>query len=166
MSENFTETKLKPLWRMDEAKWNKQLRPDFTDDKTIVIAHDLTEVAALQEDMDAKYKRLTEAVKAKWVLPDEARSEVGLPPLPDGKGAEFAPEPVPVPPGQQPPAADGEEDVPPEKRRGAEAKAINWPDVMQILVDEGSILFEQDLQRLQNDQKRRLQRALVNGTTR
>lgn len=167
MSENFTETKLKPLWRMDEAKWNKQLRRDFTDDKTIVIAHDLTEVAALQEDMDAKYKRLTEAVKAKWIFPDEARSEVGLPPMPDGKGAEFAEPPAPqLPPGAAP-AADGE--APPNgsaARTAPEAKASQWQDWMQILVDEGAILFEEDLQRLQNDQKRRLQRALVNGTTR
>jgi HK97 family phage portal protein len=167
MRENFTEVKLLPLWQMDEAKWNKQLKREFTDDKSIIIAHDLTEVAALQEDMDAKYKRLTEAVKAKWIFPDEARAEVGLPPMPEGKGAEFAPEPAPTPPGQESmPPEGGQDAMPPEKRRMAEAKGPQWDDWMQMLVDEGSVLFEEDLRKLQNEQKRRIQRALVNGTTR
>jgi HK97 family phage portal protein len=162
MKENFTENTLVPLWTMDEAKWNKGLKREFTDDKSIVIAHDLTEVRALQEDMDAKYKRLTEAVKAKWLLPDEARAEVGFPPLPNGAGAEFAPEPTPAPPGQ--PAAD---DTANEASRGiAEAKGPQWNDWMQMLVDEGSVLFEEDLRKLQNEQKRKLQRALINGTAR
>ena len=62
--ENFTEVTLIPTWRMDAAKLNKQLDPDFTDDRTVTIAHDLTNVRALQEDEDAKYKRLDEGVRS------------------------------------------------------------------------------------------------------
>lgn len=158
--ENFTEVKLVPLWRMDESKWNKQLTREFTDDKSIIIAHDLTEVRALQEDMDAKYKRLTEAIKAKWVFPDEARAEVGLPPMPDGKGMEFEEPPAP----QLPPGADGNASPEERGRRVAEVKGPQWEDWMNALVDEAAVMFEPELQRLQNDQKRRLQRALINGT--
>ena len=162
--ENFTEVKLLPMWRSDEAKWNKQLKPDFTDDASIVIAHDLTEVRALQEDMDAKYRRLTEAVKAKWVFPDEARAEVGLPPMPDGKGAEFAPEPAPTPPGA--PTADETQSGGNERRRRPEGeeKGAIWEDWMDALAREASLLMEDDLERFQTDQKRRLQRALLNGS--
>jgi hypothetical protein len=53
--EAFTEHKLVPLWKMDEAKWNKLLRPDFTSDRSIVIMHDLADVRALQEDADSLY---------------------------------------------------------------------------------------------------------------
>lgn len=76
--ENFTEVTLIPTWRMDAAKLNTQLRPDFVDDRNVWIQHDLTNVRALQEDEDAKYKRLDEGVRSFWIRPSEARVRVGL----------------------------------------------------------------------------------------
>lgn len=76
--ENFTEVKLIPTWRMDAAKLNTQLKPDFSDDRTLWVQHDLTNVRALQEDEDAKYKRLDLGVHGFWIRPSEARVRVGL----------------------------------------------------------------------------------------
>lgn len=151
--EAFTERKLVPLWRMDESKWNKWLKPDFTRERTISIKHDLSDVRALQEDADALYARLDTAVKTGWVLPDEARSEVGLPPLPDGSGMLPMPKPVPVqalPPGQPAPA-NGTKSLPLD----------TWADDLQSLVDEAALTFTDDLERLHAGQKRRVKRALI-----
>ncbi|HKD00660.1 MAG TPA: phage portal protein, partial [Methylomirabilota bacterium] len=77
--EAFTERKLVPTWAMDDSKLNKQLRPDFTPDKNVILRHDLSNVRSLQEDMDAKYKRLDDAVAGFWIKPSEARVAVGYP---------------------------------------------------------------------------------------
>jgi HK97 family phage portal protein len=78
--EMFTESKLIPQWRTDARKIDVSLRPDFTDDKTIFVDYDLTNVRALQEDQDAKYKRISMAVANQpWMTIDEARSDTGLP---------------------------------------------------------------------------------------
>lgn len=83
--EAFTESTLMPLWAMDAAVMQARLVPDFAaSDRRIVVAHDLTDVRALQEDEDAKYTRLQRAVGGPWVTVNEARADTGLPPLPDG----------------------------------------------------------------------------------
>lgn len=160
VQEAFTERKLVPLWRMDEAKWNKRLRPDFSGDRSIVIAHDLTEVRALQEDADALYDRLDKAVQTGWILPDEARADVGKPPMPDGTGMQALPKPAPV---AAPAAEDGQlQPGQPQKARGLESKAPidEWPDDLQSLVELAAPGFQRDLQRFQELQQRRVQRAL------
>lgn len=168
--EAFTERKLVPLWKMDEQKWRK-LRVDFTSDKSIVIMHDLSDVRALQEDQDALYMRLDTAVKTGWVLPDEARSEVGLPPMPDGKGMEPIAKPAPLVPGQVPgqPPTPGQPPVDPNAPptgKSFEVKTddlTRWPEMMQGLVELGTPGFTDDLSTFQRSQKRRVQRALVDG---
>lgn len=42
------------------------------------FGRDYSEVRSLQEDADALYKRLSEAVKAGWLRPNDARLQVGL----------------------------------------------------------------------------------------
>jgi HK97 family phage portal protein len=165
--EAFTERKLVPLWKLDEAKWNKRLKPDFTSDSNIVVMHDLSEVRALQEDQDALYARLDTAVKTGWVLPDEARSEVGLPPMPDGSGMEPIAKPAPPAPGTVPgqPATDPNKPVD-EKPPAKELKTddlTRWPELTQFLVDAQVDGFEKELNTFQQSQKKRVQRALVNG---
>ncbi len=114
----FTEQTLLPLWSMDEAKVQAQLVPDFTQDAKILVAHDLTDVRALQEDEDAKYTRLDKAVQGGWITINEARSDVGLDDLPGGDVRRLpvavqevpvgetaaAIPPQPAPGGAQPPA--------------------------------------------------------------
>lgn len=89
LREFFTETKLVPEWNADGRKLTASLRADFTSDKRVYVAHDLTNVRALQEDEDAKYKRLSVATGSKAFLTiNEARAGVGLDPIENGD--EFA----------------------------------------------------------------------------
>jgi HK97 family phage portal protein len=92
--EYFTEKKLVPLWGMDDAKLQASLKPDFSSDPRVVIRRDLSEVRALQEDMDKKYFRLNTGVQGArpWITVNEARSDVGLPPI---DGGDELREPVP-----------------------------------------------------------------------
>jgi HK97 family phage portal protein len=116
--EAFTESTLMPLWAMDAAKVQASLVPDFAaSDRRLVVAHDLTDVRALQEDEDAKYSRLHRATGGPWMTVNEARSDIGLPPLAEGDVLllpntvtptapdALLPEPAPVAPAA--PADDG-----------------------------------------------------------
>ncbi len=49
------------------------------------LGRDYTQVRCLAQDMDAQYKRQTEAVGGPWMTPNEARSLIGLPLLPGGE---------------------------------------------------------------------------------
>lgn len=149
--ENFTEVKLVPTWRMDAAKLNKHLKPEFTDDRTLAVVHDLSDVRALQEDMDAVYKRLDVAVQGGWVLPDEARADVGLPPLPEGGDQ---PRPMlALPPGSK-------------ARAPLDLKALpvdRYPELAAALVELAVPSFEEDLTTLLDEQRRRVKRKLLRG---
>jgi HK97 family phage portal protein len=97
LGELFTERTLMPLWALDEDKWHRGLDADFGLSDRLICAHDLSDVRALQEDEDAKYKRLDTAVKGGWVTINEARTDAGWAPLPDGDvlmlPAQWAPTP-------------------------------------------------------------------------
>ena len=97
--EMFTESKLVPQWRADAAKINTSLTPDFTSDKWVSVAHDLTDVRALQEDEDKKYTRLRSAVGKPWMTRNEARTDTGQEPIDGWDEEDVAPRPEP----QQPP---------------------------------------------------------------
>lgn len=182
--ENFTELTLGPIWRMDEAKWNRSLKVDFTDDKTIVVKHDLTEVRALQEDENAKHLRIREDWKAGLLTREMALRELGYDPelapddtlmLPTGTSfvkvadavqnpekapAAAIPEPTPqpgLPAGGQRPTAGGN----PPASRGAKGLGDDFSELLQAVVDKAADGFAEDLQRLQTNQQKRLQRALV-----
>lgn len=81
LREYFTETKLVPEWRADGRKLTAALREDFTRDPRIHIGYDLTDVRALQEDEDAKYRRLSTATRKPFITRNEARADVGLDPI-------------------------------------------------------------------------------------
>jgi HK97 family phage portal protein len=168
--ESFTERRLIPLWRMDEEKWNRQLKADFTSDRKVLIAHDLSEVRALQEDQDALFARLDIAVQHHWVLPDEAREQVGLPPLPGGSGMQFEKPPAPVvrpgqPGGSNTPGNQPAADQPAKDLTDLMLKAPidQWPEFIQGLIALGEAGFEADLKQFQAAQMRRVQRAIVSN---
>ena len=94
--EMFAEMTLLPLYSFDAATLNKSLKEDFTLDPKITIAFDLSDLRAFQEDEDAKWKRLDVAVKTGWVRPNEARTDVGLPPDMDDE-APLRSQPLPAP---------------------------------------------------------------------
>jgi HK97 family phage portal protein len=146
--EMFTEQTLIPGWTLDAAKLSHGLVPDFTPDREISLAHDLTEVRALQEDVNTKIQRMDLGVKSGWILPNEARQEIGLPPLPELEGALAA---------QQPTGS---------KARSLSIKASDleeFPDLLQAIADLARPAFEGDLEKYFEKQKRRVKKALVSG---
>jgi len=86
LREMFTETRLVPLWRQDADRLRVSLLPDFTSEKNVTVEFDITDVRALQEDEDSKYRRLNLGVNGRrqWITVNEARSDVGLEPVPGG----------------------------------------------------------------------------------
>lgn len=96
MGEWFTERKLIPQWRSDQRKLSISLLPDFTSNPNISIEFDLSDVRALQEDEDAKYKRLQIAVGKPWIIRNEAREDTGYDAI-EGWDDEDKAKPEPVP---------------------------------------------------------------------
>lgn len=138
----FTEQCILPLYRFDQRVINQRLRPDFTSDPKVYAAFDLTDVRALQEDEDSKYNRLNEAVKTGWVTPDEARADVGLPPL----GDQLQPAPPVV------------------GSKALEFKAgdfTNHPDLMAALVELAQPSLEADLEDFFDAQRKRVKRKIM-----
>jgi HK97 family phage portal protein len=80
--EAFTETKLLPLWASLAADLTIQLVPDFTSDRSTVLAFDTSEVRALATDQNAEAEKLKTLVEAGIISTDEARAEIGLAPRP------------------------------------------------------------------------------------
>jgi HK97 family phage portal protein len=115
--EMFAEMTILPLYSFDAATLNKQLKGDFTNDPRLVVMFDTNDLRAFQEDEDAKWKRLDTAVKTGWVRPNEARTDVGLPPDMDDE-APLRSQPLPAAPQD----AEGEEDdqAGPEDDEGAQ----------------------------------------------
>ena len=96
--EMFTESKLVPQWRANARKLDVSLKRDFTSDRNIYIEHDLTNVRTLQEDEDNKYNRLSVAVGKPFIKRNEARTDIGLDPIPEWDTEDAAPpEPPPAP---------------------------------------------------------------------
>jgi HK97 family phage portal protein len=156
--ENFTEVTVIPIWRMDAATFNHQLKPDFTDESDVRIAYDLSKVRALQEDRTALFTRLDNAVRTGWVLPNEARAEVGFEPMPGGD----VPMPKPTFP-LAPQAQPALPEVPPAKERVISLKAGELTaDALQALVELGTPALEDELQRFFDGQRRRVVRSLTN----
>ena len=78
--EMFTETKLLPLWKSLAADLTLQLVPDFTTDRSTLLAFDTSEVRALADDQNELATRLKTLVEAGIITDDEARAEIGLAP--------------------------------------------------------------------------------------
>lgn len=154
--ENFTEVTVIPHWRMDAAKMNHQLKPDFTDEDDVRIAFDLTNVRALQEDRNELFGRVDNAVKTGWMTPNEARAAVGLEPMQGGD----VPMPKPTFPAVPPPT----QALPPSsgKERVISLKAGELTaDALQALVELGTPELTAELQRYFDGQRRRTVRSLT-----
>lgn len=70
-------------WRWLESELTQQLLPDFGSED-LLAEFDTDNILALQEDLDAKYKRVIEAAKQNIIYRDEARQMVGLDPVDGG----------------------------------------------------------------------------------
>jgi len=58
-----------------------ELMRDFTDDPRVHLVHDIDDVRALQGDLSEKVVRLQVGVGGGWVTANEARAQVGMPPI-------------------------------------------------------------------------------------
>jgi phage portal protein BeeE len=155
--ENFTEVTVVPHWRMDAAKMNHQLKPDFTDEDDVRIAFDLTNVRALQEDRNELFGRVDNAVKTGWMTPNEARAAVGLEPMDGGD----VPMPKPTFPAAPPPPTQALAAPVGGKERVISLKAGELTaDALQALVELGTPELTAELQRYFDGQRRRVVRSL------
>jgi len=126
------------------------LKPDFTSYTEVQIAYDLSKLRALQEDRRALFTRLDNAVRSGWVMPKEARAEVGLPPVSGGD------QPLPRPALTR---------AAPVKERVISFKAGELTaDSLQALVDIGVPHLTDELDRYFNGQRRRVVRSLTRPT--
>jgi hypothetical protein len=122
------------------------------------VAFDLSEVRALQEDVNEQYKRLDLAVAGGWVKPNEARQEVGFEPLPEFD----QPEPPALPA-----AAEDDEDMPVMRIvKALESKQFT-PEALPALFGALADLAEPQLSRELSDfldgQRRRVKSRLLSG---
>lgn len=104
--EMFVESTIIPAYVEDADTLTRQLLREFDDRPQVVLAFDITNMRALQDDENAKYTRLSLGLnKQPWITINEARTDVGL----DTLGPEYdviitTPAPVtPDPTDQQPP---------------------------------------------------------------
>jgi HK97 family phage portal protein len=105
--EMFIESTIIPAYAEDDAVLTTQLLPEFTADPALSLKHEITNMRALQPDMDALYARVTLAVGNKpWLAINEARTEAGFPTV-EGQDEIAQPEP---PPDMTPPDEQGAED--------------------------------------------------------
>lgn len=82
-----------PLQRLVSEILDAQLLPDFDATNRLRCGFDLRQVRVLQEDRDALAKRITAAVGAPWMTPNEGRAEYGLDPIDGGDELAGKPEP-------------------------------------------------------------------------
>jgi HK97 family phage portal protein len=162
--ENFTEVNLVPLWTMDAAKLNRQLRRDFTSDRGVFVMHDLSDVRALQEDEDKKWARVAVAYEKKLISKNEGRTDLGYPPVHGGDEIAETPPPEPSePPTNQrqlpPPAED-------QKARVREVKAgavdlEDFPALLKSMRELATPAFASAVDTYLDGQRRRVKRALT-----
>jgi HK97 family phage portal protein len=148
--EMFTEQTILPLYAFDAATITHQLLPEFTNDRALVAAFDIANLRALQDDQNALYTRMDKAVLTGWVLPNEARAAVGLPPMDGGDVPMPKPQPFALPGGKARPVY--------EIKAGDVA---NLPELLQALVDLAEPDFERQMQEHFDRQHAHVRRALT-----
>jgi HK97 family phage portal protein len=160
--EMFIESTIIPAYADDDAVLNEQLLIDFTNDPAMYLAHDVTDMRALQPDEDMRYARLTLAVGGPWLTPNEARTEVGWPKDPDPAMEEVGGSKAPPP--DLTPAADP--NAPTPIRAARSMKALNPPlfeHMLRALAAGQEGPLEAALQTYQAGLKRRVLQRLEEG---
>lgn len=74
-----------PLWRIVASEVTADLLPEFPGDRGVEARFDTSKVAALQEDTNAKYKRVGDAYQKGVLKLNEARRALGYPDDPEGE---------------------------------------------------------------------------------
>lgn len=159
--EQFAESTILPAYQFDAAKLNHSLAPEFTADRRVVLDFDVTEMRVLQEDMDAKIKRLSLAVGTKpFMTVDEARADIGLEPLGGDNGVLAPPEPAPP---ALPEPTPGQAKL---LRLAAEQKALGGADLAEALlalVDLSAPRLERQMDGYFDGLRKRTNRRVMGG---
>jgi HK97 family phage portal protein len=171
--EALFEQSVLPTYRADAATYQKHLlRPDFATDKAIRCKYDISDVRSLQPDMNEVYARLSLAIEKGWVKRNEARSEVGLPPVDGWDEEDEAPAPEPMAPqgalpdSQQPGQPQRALPPPPKARQTAEQKAQALgaiPGLLDVVHDLTAPVMERDLAAYLTGQRQRVMGRLKRG---
>lgn len=90
-SKDYTNRLLIPLWHMVASEFESDLVPEFGEAGSLTIDHDLTKVAAMQENADSKYTRAIGGYDKGIMWLNEAREHIGLDAVPDGDTFKAAP---------------------------------------------------------------------------
>lgn len=93
-NQSFIEQTILSLYRADDKKLTHSLARDFTSDRKVSVAHDISQMRALQDDEDKKSTRLKTYVEAGILDVDEARAEIGRDPLPERPAPAALPTPA------------------------------------------------------------------------
>lgn len=89
-----------PLWKHIDEELTNQLLPDFDEKPNRFVVHDLSRVAALQEDEDAKHARFREDYTGGGISKAEYRRGIGLDATPEqenewySQSAQVVPDPL------------------------------------------------------------------------
>jgi HK97 family phage portal protein len=185
----FTERKLAPLWVSYEDALNSDLLPDFTRQANMLLAFDLSQVRALQENADALWQRVTNAWDKNLLTLDQSLNLIGLEAVGGEEGGkrknELGAAMASSLFGQQQPGAPGTgpndqnqgqnqgqgatdsgggKTTPPKKgaftRKDAHA-VDNWPELMDALINLSEPAFEDDMKAYFDDQRRRVKRTVI-----
>lgn len=78
--EQFAEDTILPLYADDDEELTRSLARDFSSDRRVIIAHDISQMRSLQEDENARATRLQTYVAAGILDANEARAEIGRDP--------------------------------------------------------------------------------------
>lgn len=150
--EMFAEMTILPLYSFDASTLNQQLLPEYTNDNRFRVAFDITDLRALQEDEDNKWKRLDLGVVHGWVRKNEARTDVGLPPDMDDEVVTADPTQIGDPRDQAQKAREFE-------RKARDVEGL--PEVLSALIDLAAPVTERSVERYMDEQRKRVKRALV-----
>jgi HK97 family phage portal protein len=170
-----------PLYEADAETWQKHLlRPDFDTNKAVSVRYDISDVRALQEDQNDIYARLSMAVEKKWITRNEARAEVGFPPIEgwdeeDTQSAADAAaalaDAMPVP--ALPPPGEGDDEAgaaPPRNERRMrlvaqrKAQALGaFPGLLDAIHDLAVPALQSDLEAYYAQQRARISGRLKGG---
>jgi HK97 family phage portal protein len=90
----FTQDSLVPMWRYFAAEMTSGLRQDGLLGDNEALEFDTSQVNALAEAQAGKMDAFTNAVRARWVAPNEARAVIGLPPIEGGDVLQPEPQPM------------------------------------------------------------------------
>lgn len=90
----FTQDALVPMWRYFAAEMTSGLRQDGLLGDNEALEFDTSQVNALAEAQAGKMDAFTNAVRARWVAPNEARAVIGLPPIEGGDVLQPEPQPM------------------------------------------------------------------------